>query len=112
MSQRSLTLSSEPTQGDAEGCLIKSGDCNQDMAGDRDSASIGLDARNFKRNDCDEIHLNATNGRFAVAHAAGRMGKAAQRKRFESLPVGDSIAANLKHGRTGPLSARPGPRQV
>jgi hypothetical protein len=54
MSRRSLTLSSEPTQGDNESCLIKPRGLNQDMArpqaGDRDGVSdVRQDARNFMR---------------------------------------------------------------
>jgi hypothetical protein len=113
MSRRSLTLSNGPIQAHNEGCLIKPRGLDRDMArpraGDRDGASTGSrrDARNFLRDDYDEVRLNAADDRFAVEQLAGRMGKDAQKYGFGALPNDDSMAANLEHGWIGPLSVRP-----
>jgi hypothetical protein len=106
-------MSSEPTQGDNEGCLIKPRRLNQDMgrplagASDGGSTDSRRDAPSLLRSDCDEVRLNAADDRVAVEHLAARMGKEAQRKGFGALPKGDSMAAHLKHGWIGPLSVRP-----
>lgn len=112
MSRRNLTLSNESNQGHSEGCRIKPRGLNQDMtrplAGDRDGASHSRrDARNFMRDDYDEMHLNAAADRPAVERLAGRMGKDAQKHGFGALPSGDSMAANLEHGWIGPMSVLP-----
>jgi hypothetical protein len=94
MSRRNLTLSSEPTQGQNEGCLIKPRSRNPEIA-------------RLMRSDCDEVRLNAVGDHPAVENLAGRMGKDAQKYGFGALPSGDSMAANLEHGWIGRLSVRP-----
>jgi hypothetical protein len=69
MSRTRLTLSSEPTQGHNEGCLIKPRGRNPDIA-------------RLMRDDYDEVRLNAAGGDPAVENLAGRTGKDAQKYGF------------------------------
>lgn len=98
MSRRNLTLSSEPTQGQNEGCLIKPRSRNPDIAW-------------LMRSDYDEVRLSAAGDHPAVENPAGRTGKDARtevwvrgvaERRFD----GSEPGARLDRASVGPARVR------